>query len=319
MTSRALLAVAVAASAALLTSGCTGSDTDGPPRSSSKSQTTDATTAGAADDVVVTEEDIDIGGRELYLRCWGQPVPDEPTILLLAGSGPTTSSWEPLAVDLATDRHHLCAYDRLGVGRSAAVFDAPRSTKDQVDDLVALLDAADLQEPVVVVAHSLGSFPAVGLVDRAPERVAGVVLVDPWAPRVSAARRAALPPRKPHESPELAAERSFLDDYLHDPAQNPEHLLLADNEQEVTAMLDKPGPIFGDRPVVLLQAPQLPFLPGLTHRYHEANVAAIAAGNEEFVAESRRGTLITVEDTGHNIQDDQTEVVADAILEVLAG
>ena len=72
-----------------------GKRTDDPPRSSSESQTTDATTAGAADDVVVTEEDIDIGGRELYLRCWGQPVPDEPTILLLAGSGPTTSSWEP--------------------------------------------------------------------------------------------------------------------------------------------------------------------------------------------------------------------------------
>jgi pimeloyl-ACP methyl ester carboxylesterase len=313
------LAVAVAAWAALLASGCTGSDTDDPPGASSESQTTEATTAGSADDVVVTEADIDVGGRTLYLRCWGRPVPDEPTILLLAGSGPTTSSWEPMAVDLATDRHHLCAYDRLGVGRSAAVFDAPRSTKDQVDDLVALLDAADLQEPVVVVAHSLGSFPAVGLVDRAPDRVAGVVLVDPWAPRVSAARRAALPPSRPDESPELAAERTFLNDYLYDPTQNPEHLLLADNEEEVTVMLDKPGPIFGDLPVVLLQAPQLPFLPGLTHRYHEANVAAIAAGNEEFVAESRRGTLLKVEDTGHNIQDDQPEVVMDAILDVLAG
>ena len=317
MTPRTLLAVAVAAAAALLSGGCTGNDD--PPRSSSESRTTDATTTESADDVVETQDNIDIGGRELYLRCWGQPVPDEPTILLLAGSGPTTSAWEPMAVDLATDRHHLCAYDRLGVGRSAALFDAPRSTKDQVDDLVALLDAADLQEPVVVVAHSLGSFPVVGLVDRAPERVAGVVLVDPWGPRVSAARRAALPPRKPHESPELADERRFLNDYLYDPAQNPEHLLLADDEEAVRVILDKPGPIFGDLPVVLLQAPQLPFLPGLTHRYHEANVAAIAAGNEEFVAESRRGTLIKVEDTGHNIQDDRPEVVMAAILDVLAG
>jgi len=212
----------------------------------------------------------------------------------------------------------VCAYDRLGVGRSAALLKAPRATKDQVDDLVALLDAADLQEPVVVVAHSLGSLPAVGLVDRAQERVAGVVLVDPWSPRVSAARRASLPPKKPNESPELAAERRFLNDYLYDPAQNPEHLLLADNEEEVKMMLDEPGPIFGDIPVVLLQAPQLPFLPGLTHRYHEANVAAIDEGNEEFVAESRRGTLIKVKDTGHNIQDDQPQVVRDAILDVIA-
>ena len=48
-------------------------------------------------------------------------------------------------------------------------------------------------------------------------------------------------------------------------------------------------------------------------------MAAIAAGNEEFVTESRRGTLIKVEDTGHNIQNDQPEVVMDAILDVLAG
>jgi pimeloyl-ACP methyl ester carboxylesterase len=319
MTHRAFLGVAIAATTVLLAGGCTGKETDDPPRSSSQSRTTDATNAESADTVTDTEADIDIGGRTLYLRCWGQPVPDEPTILLLAGSGPTTSSWEPLAVDLASDRHHLCAYDRLGVGRSAAVLKSPRATKDQVDDLIALLDAAGLQEPVVVVAHSLGSLPAVGLVDRAPQRVAGVVLVDPRSPRVSAAARAALPPEKPNESPELAAERRFLNDYLYDPAQNPEHLLLADNEEEVKMMLDEPGPIFGDLPVVLLQAPELPFLPGLTHRYHEANVAAIAKGNEELVAESRRGTLIKVEDTGHNIQDDQPEVVMDAILDVLAG
>ena len=306
MTHRASLAVAMAATTALLVSGCAGGESD-PPPSSSESRTT----AESADDV-------DIGGRTLYLHCWGEPVADEPTILLLAGSGPTTASWEPLAVDLASDHHHLCAYDRLGVGRSAAVLKTPRSTKDQVDDLVALLDAAGLQEPVVVVAHSLGSFPAIGLVDRAPERVAGVVLIDPRSPRVSAAGRAALPPEKPDESPELAAERTFLDDYLYDPAQNPEHLLLAGNEEEVTKMLDEPGPIFGDLPVVLLRAPELPFLPGLTHRYHEANVAAIAEGHEELVAESRRGTLIDVEDTGHNIQDDQPQVVIDAILDVLA-
>lgn len=201
--------VAVLASVLLVAAcgGGAGGESDDPPHSSAESQTTDAPTA-------VTEENVDIGGRKLYMRCWGERVADEPTVLLLAGSGPTTSSWEPLAIDLARDRHHLCAYDRLGVGGSAAVLEAPRATKDQVDDLVALLDAADLQEPVVVVAHSLGSYPAVGLVDRAPERVAGVVLIDPRSPRVSAAARAALPPKKPNESAELAEERRNLNDYL---------------------------------------------------------------------------------------------------------
>ena len=66
------------------------------------------------------------------------------------------------------------------------------------------------------------------------------------------------------------------------------------------------------------ERPSCRSFPGLTHRYHEANVAAIAEGHEELVAESSRGTLIDVEDTGHNIQDDQPQVVIDAILDVLA-
>jgi pimeloyl-ACP methyl ester carboxylesterase len=42
-------------------------------------------------------------------------------------------------------------------------------------------------------------------------------------------------------------------------------------------------------------------------------------GYREFAAESTRGTLIEVEDTGHNIHDDQPEVVMDAIRDVMAG
>lgn len=314
---RTVLALATAAAAALLTSGCSGSETDGPPRSSSGSPATDGTTGGTADEVVETDEDVDIGGRTVFVRCWGERVSGEPTVLLLSGSDLDTSSWQLMASDFATDGHHLCAYDRLGAGRSDAPLKARRTTTDQVDDLVALLDAADLQEPVVLAAHSLGSLPAVGLVDRAPERVAGVVLVDPWSPRVSTAQRAALPPERPDESPVLADERRFLDDFLHDPAQNREHLLLAENDQQAVRLLDDPGPFFGDLPVVVLQSPRLPFLPGLTRRYHEATVTAMDEGAAEFAAESTRGRLIKVEDTGHNIQDDRPEVVMDAIRDVI--
>lgn len=316
---RALLAVAVAAAAAFLASGCTGSESGEAPRSSSEAQTTDATTTESADEVVETQDDIDIGGRELYLRCWGADVPGEPTVLLLSGVGPPTSTWELMAPDLASEGHRLCAYDRLGVGRSDPAQEARRTTTDQVDDLVALLDAADLQEPVVVAAHSLGSLPAVGLVDRAPERVAGVVLVDPWSPRVAAAQRAALPPEKADEIPDLAETRTFVTDTVYDPTQNSEHLLLAENDEQAVRMFDAPGPLFGDIPVVVLRAPELPYLPGLPRRFHQATITAIDQGMKEFAAESTSGTVITVQDTGHNIHEDQPEAVMDAIRDVLAG
>ncbi|WP_165391258.1 alpha/beta fold hydrolase [Agromyces ramosus] len=310
------LAVSLAVATALVSGGCTtGGDQASPAGARGDSAASDA-----ADEIARSSERIDIGGRALHLQCWGEQVAGEPTVLLVTGQGPTTSSWELMASEFATDGHHLCAYDRAGVGGSDPAPEASRTTKDQVTDLVALLDAADLQEPVILTAHSLGSLPAVGLVARAPERVAGVVLIDPWSPRVSVAQRAALPPEKPDESPEVAEERRFLTDFLFDPAQNPEHLLVAASDEEVAGLLDnEPGPIFGELPVVVLRAPPLPYLPGLPRDYHEATLAAITAGHQEFAGESTRGALIQVEDTGHNIQDDRPEVVMDAIRDVMAG
>ena len=87
----------------------------------------------------------------------------------------------------------------------------------------------------------------------------------------------------------------------------------------MAALLDEPGPIFGDLPTVVLRRPPLPPLPGLPDSYHAATETALDDGFMELAAESTRGTLIEVEDTGHNIHDDQPEIVMDAIRDVMAG
>lgn len=294
-------AVSLAVATALLAGGCS------------------AGTPDRVDEIARSSERIDIGGRSLFLQCWGEPVAGEPTVLLLTGHGPTTSSWELMAGEFAAEGHHLCSYDRAGVGGSDPAPEASRTTEDQVTELVALLDAADLHDPVLLTAHSLGSHPAVGFVARAPERVAGVVLVDPLPPRVGAAQRAALPPATPDESQDLADERRFLTETLFDPGQNPEHLLLSACDDEVASLLDRPGPIFGNLPTVVLRSPARPPLPGLPDSYHAATVAAFDDGFRELAAESTRGTLIEVEDTGHDIHVDRPEVVMDAIRDVMAG
>jgi pimeloyl-ACP methyl ester carboxylesterase len=315
MEARSASAVSLAVAIALLGCGCVeGRDEPSPAGTRDSSDP-----SNAADEIARSSEQIDIGGRSLHLQCWGERVAGEPTVLLIAGQGPTTSSWELVASEFAADGHHLCAYDRAGVGGSDPASEASRTTEDQVADLVALLDAADLEEPVILTAHSLGSHPAVGLVARAPERVAGVVLIDPLPPRVSVAQRAALPPERTDESPEVAEERHFLTDFLFDPAQNPEHLLLAASDEEVATLLDEPGPVFGDLPTVVLQGPGLPPVPGLPDSYHAATEAAFDDGFTELAAESTHGTLIQVEDTSHNIHVDQPDIVMDAIRDVMAG
>lgn len=314
MGARSWLLASLAVAIVLLGAGCTqGGDESSPASPADSSRTSES------EEIARSSEQVDIGGRSLHMQCWGEPAAGEPTVLLLTGHGPTTTSWESFARAFAAEGHHLCSYDRAGVGGSDPAVEASRTTENQVTDLVALLDAAGLQEPVVLAAHSLGSHPAVGLVARAPERVAAVVLIDPLPPRVGAAQRAALPPASPDDSPEAAEERRFLTEVLFDPAQNPEHLLLAASDDEVAMLLDEPGPIFGDLPVVVLRSPPRPYPPGLPREYHEATLAAFDDGFRELAAESTRGTLIEVEDSGHNIHDDQPEVVMDAIRDVMAG
>jgi hypothetical protein len=218
MTARTRLAALVVS--ALLTSSC---GEDGQARSS-PSPATDASTSASTDVVLPTEHYVDVGESKMYMLCWNEPVPDEPSILLMSGADLLTSSWENMAYALAPEGHHICAYDRLGVGNSDPPAEASRTAADQVDELVGLLDAADLEQPVVIAAHSIAGLLAVALVDQAPERVAGVVLVDPLPPRLSIVQRAALPPKKRHESQVLTEERRFLNGYLNDPAQNSEPL-----------------------------------------------------------------------------------------------
>jgi pimeloyl-ACP methyl ester carboxylesterase len=136
---------------------------------------------------------------------------------------------------------------------------------------------------------------------------------------VSALTRAALPPETADESPELAQERHFLNDVMFDPAQNAEHLLLTACDEAAVSLLDQPGPLFGDRPVIVLQAPLPTRPPGLPRSYDAVARAAWVEANVEFAAESTRGAVVEVEDTGHDIHVDQPEVVMDAIREVMAG
>ena len=81
--------------------------------------------------------------------------------------------------------------------------------------------------------------------------------------------------------------------------------------------LDKPGLLFGESPVIVLQAPPPPpgGLPAATSQWRRKPGRTA----RELAAESADGSVIKVEDTGHNIHEDQPEVVMDAILDVLAG
>jgi pimeloyl-ACP methyl ester carboxylesterase len=68
-------------------------------------------------------------------------------------------------------------YDLRGHGRSERPMDGYR-IEDGVDDLIGILDALGIDEPVHLVANSFGGTIALATALRRPERVAGMALIE---------------------------------------------------------------------------------------------------------------------------------------------
>jgi pimeloyl-ACP methyl ester carboxylesterase len=144
---------------------------------------------------------VDIGGRSLYLDCRGQ---GSPTVILEAGLDGRGDVWSRDALRPPGERTmvqqgvasftRVCAYDRpgtLGVvnpeldpdgpdfypSRSDPV-PQPRTTRELTADLHALLVAAEIPGPYVLAAHSAGGLVARLYASTYPAEVAGMVLID---------------------------------------------------------------------------------------------------------------------------------------------
>ena len=74
-----------------------------------------------------------------------------------------------------------CIYDRAGFGWSDA-GPLPRTAGRIADELHALLNAADIAPPFVLVGHSFGALSVRAYAARHPGDVAGLVFVDPAHP-----------------------------------------------------------------------------------------------------------------------------------------
>jgi pimeloyl-ACP methyl ester carboxylesterase len=128
------------------------------------------------------------GGRQLYLECHGS---GRPTVVFEAGLRGRGDIWtwsrEGVGTGVASrvsQSTHVCYYDRPGtlshfpyVSRSDPV-PMPRSTGDVVGDLHALLAAAGVPGPYVMVGASTGGLIVRQYASVYPAEVSGLVLVD---------------------------------------------------------------------------------------------------------------------------------------------
>lgn len=121
-------------------------------------------------------QSVDIGDRALSVRVRGAG----PTVVLEAGSageGTTRVGYGRVLEEQLAAFATVLTYDRAGSGHSAGP--PRRSVAEMADDLDALIGAVRCPTPVIVVGWSSGGLVAEMFAVRHPDKLAGLVLLDP--------------------------------------------------------------------------------------------------------------------------------------------
>jgi pimeloyl-ACP methyl ester carboxylesterase len=255
------------------------------------------------------DESVDIGERSLHLRCQGE---GSPTVILEAGGFGTPSEVWGAVMPQVADVTRVCRYDRANnqTGRSDPA-PTPRTAADIVADLHALLQAADVPGPYVLVGPSVAGLFVQLYAATYPDDVAGLVLVDASHEEQPTVLGALLTPE------ELA-----LSQRLDFESGDPEGILTAESYPETLAQVRaaRDAAPLRPMPLVVLIAGQTEELTEAGYSAHEqavwwpltrvfgADLASLVLG----------GRLIVVEESGHLIHEEQPQVVVQAITDVVS-
>jgi pimeloyl-ACP methyl ester carboxylesterase len=247
---------------------------------------------------------FDIGGRQLFLRCTGH---GSPAVVLEGG---LTSDWYELQNQLSWFTR-VCSYDRPGgPGSRSDPAPIPRTARDFVADLHALLAAARVPGPYVLAGHSNSGLFSVLYASTHPRQVAGLVLIDAVHPAYHRRQLALLKPLLPPEVWEALRQEAITP-----PPRlvDPEGIDIWTSERQTRVALRR-APLRPMPLVVLAHGRPEPSPPGWPGEEVERLWQQLQRELAQLVP---GGRLVVATESGHNIQDDQPELVLDAIGDVV--
>ena len=278
---------------------------------------------------------VDVGAHRLHLVHKGPS--GGPTVVIEQGAGEPWIFWWAI-VERVAKFASVCTYDRAGIG-SSDVAPSPYSPLDSARELHTLLEGARIPGPYIVVAHSYGGLIARLFTRDHRRHVAGLVLVDSFeegihfqpdvlpmyrrfrwmlAAMTFAARfgilRLIAKVRRP-EASTLPAEIHARTEAV---GQSPAFFRGMSGDMKILDRYDlslrKPGATgdLGDLPLVVITHGQaFPGPMAILEKYR-------GAGQKRLAALSTRSELVVARNSNHMIQQDEPEIVIEAIERVLA-
>lgn len=118
---------------------------------------------------------VDIGKRRrLFMTEMGSRV--GPSVIFESGIGATSQNWARVQGSVS-EFAHTVSYDRLGLGWSTPAV-SERIPSKVVEELRAMLQAAGIAPPYLLVGHSFGGLVVRYFAAEYPDEVVGAILVD---------------------------------------------------------------------------------------------------------------------------------------------
>jgi pimeloyl-ACP methyl ester carboxylesterase len=238
---------------------------------------------------------FEVNGHSLYIECLGT---GSSTIVLETGEGGTVREFSQIQKKLA-ELTTTCAYDRANNGQSDKVA-TPRTAKDVVEDLHALLAAAEVPGPYLLVGHSAGGMLVQLYARIYPDQVFGVVAMNP------------VPPAHPwlDEVSKIFTAEEYTGEEAYYQGQNGETLDYLTSSEQLTAAPAPPDVPFEMLLSTIAQCESTTDVCGKSYSTYEQIMQAVSAAWPH-------GNFSQVE-AGHNIFLDDPEAVAETVERVLS-
>jgi pimeloyl-ACP methyl ester carboxylesterase len=226
------------------------------------------------------------------------------TVIFESGFSGGMSDWQRVAPDVAKSAK-VVVYTRSGSGKSDPRPEArtPQRVSLELDQLI---EAAQLKPPFILVGHSYGGYLIRLFAARHPDKVAGMVFVDPSMERFNTEL-------KKVDAAKLAQDLRHFDSLT--PAAFKAESQLVDDAFTAAGRL--PAPALPDVPSVVLTSTMVREKP----EFFMHSVPAVAVWrklHEQLFRQFSSGSHIVTATSGHNIHMEEPALVSGAIEQVIA-
>jgi len=278
---------------------------------------------------------VRVGDAELHVIVEG----NGPAVLFDSGIGGSSIEWKRVAADLSSE-FTVIRYDRPGFAWSPG-SSCDRRSVAAARRIIELLKALEINDPVILVGHSMGGIHVRMFTHAYPDLVAGLVLVDSSHEQQAArfsqvfpgytemmfgyARRVRAWSGRTHEeildhlwgsdllplcpSPEV---ESLMRDRM-----NPEQMVsIADEYESMFDVFNQPDEAIhslGDLPTIALTSTRKFSGDDMSEAQSSEMFRIFQECQAEISQRSTRGRQILVAQAGHYIQVDQPQIVIDAV------